>query len=212
MLGDEARVLGTRECRSWLERLTAFENMHFGADFSWTPMSNEVWMSSGAAFYAAVVRGVETYITACMSMLLVTTDSAHALIAGRISECELRPWRPAMREESPILYLASVIASRPAELPFLYGSIASDVLQAIEAGRFTIKRGLAISAGSAGQRHLERNGFRSLAAMYLGRYLFLTISSTTAANPFWQRVLTPDNETFVSESRVGTVVSMDPSQ
>jgi hypothetical protein len=77
----------------------------------------------------------------------------------------------------------------PDELPFLYGSLATDVGEYLDARHLQVTMGLAIAGGPTGKRHLQRNGFHVHGASYLAKYDFMFITARQARTTFWRRVL-----------------------
>src|SRR5437588_9488750 len=91
-------LLDSGQCQPLSGRLNDFENAVFGPDFACDYEQIKPWVESGCLFYAAVrgeaVEGRQNILSA-VSIFITTSYSRDLLLAGRILECELKPWTSA---------------------------------------------------------------------------------------------------------------------
>lgn len=185
-------LLDTSDCIAFLSQVTAFEDFIFGPDFAICNDEMKCWAESGSWFCAAVsgqaVVGRQQ-IFSLLSVLVTTTESRDRLIAGKITESELQPWTHHPLNDQPALYLASVASAASGHLAPMYESLAHDLSNFSATWETDFSSGFSIASGPAGFSHMARNGFRALDAKYRGHYPMMLIDGSSAATPFWRRLL-----------------------
>jgi hypothetical protein len=193
-------LLDAAQCRPLSAHLNDFENAVFGPDFACKYEQIQPWVESGCLLYAAVcgeaVEGRRKILSA-VSVFITTSSSRDLLLAGRIPECELKPWTSAPVSEQATVYFSSVVSDASEHLRAMYGSLLRD-LQAFRDSRgLHLHSGFGIASGGAGRRHMAQNGFRLLEGYkYRGIYDFMFIDAGAAATVFWQGLLDAETVFF----------------
>lgn len=185
-------LLDNRACQSLLPQLNDFENAVFGPDFGCQCSQIQHWIESGCLLYSAVcgeaVAG-RRRILSVLSVFFTTSAERDAMLQGRAADYEMAPWRPGEGPE-PSIYLSSVISAAPHHLAAMYDSLLRDARAYQDSHGILCRTAFGIAAGTAGNRHLTRSGFRLVAGRkYRGTYDLMCMEASSAATPFWRALL-----------------------
>jgi hypothetical protein len=155
------------------ELANAYENELYGKDFAVRLSDIDTWLASPMFFWSIcsnvpIPSKIED-VLGSLSIMYISSRSADDLLAGRLRESDLRPWKPT-NGEIPVLYFCSYSGSVGGAGRRQF-ALAEDYFCGLNG--LVVERptsAVSIAATFEGERHLEQAGFTATGSAYIGKY------------------------------------------